>query len=449
MVVSLKDISPKADAELQALLQGAFQASAAKEKPADEPAEKVVARTRRPDQMPPPGDWFIWQVLAGRGMGKTFLASEWVKDRVNAGAKHIALIGATVADVRDTMVLGPAGILEAFPKHQKPRYTPSGRLLQFHTGAIAHTYSADAPRQLRGPEHDTVWADELAAWRGDMSAWDMALMGLRSTKFPPRALITTTPRPLPLIKALMKDPGCVTTRGRTMDNAANLDPKFLAYMLAKYQGTRLGRQELEAEILDDNPGALFKRAQIDDLRVSKFPPLARIVVAIDPAVTSNPDSDETGIMVLGLGKVDKHGYLLDDKSGVMTVSTWAHVAVTAYHQQRADRIVAEVNNGGDLVELNIRTVDPRVAYRAVHASRGKVTRAEPIGALVEQGKIHHVGSFPELEDQLCDWDPTAGKDSPDRYDAYVWGFTDLMLANTEPLKGPSYIPHQWGRRRSL
>lgn len=265
--------------------------------------------------------------------------------------------------------------------------------------------------------------DELAAWRYPES-WDQAVLGLRLGDNP-QALITTTPKPTKIIKELVADKGSVITTGSTYENKSNLAASFLSKLVKKYEGTRLGRQELNAEILADNPGALWKRAQIDELRVKTAPAMKRIVVAIDPAVTGNADSDETGITVNGLGS-DDHGYLLADLSMRGTPEEWARAAVNAYHDWKADRIIGETNNGGDMIETVIRMVDRNVSYKAVHASRGKITRAEPISALYEQGRCHHVGFFPVLEDQMADYDPNTSKYSPDRMDANVWGFIELM-----------------------
>jgi phage terminase large subunit-like protein len=252
------------------------------------------------------------------------------------------------------------------------------------------------------------------------------MFGLRQGKNP-QALVTTTPRPIKLLKEIKALPSTVLTKCTTYANRDNLAPSFFSQIIAKYEGTRLGRQEILGEVLEDNPGALWNLTQIDNLRVAKAPQLARIVVAIDPAVTNNAESDETGIVVCGIGKADKHGYVLDDLSRVASPDAWGRAAVGAYFDYEADRIVAEVNQGGDLVEVLIRTVDQNVAYRAVRASKGKQSRAEPVAALYEQGRVHHVGTHAGLEDQMVQWDPVYAKASPDRVDALVWGLTDLML----------------------
>lgn len=380
----------------------------------------------RPNQLPPENWRHVWLILAGRGFGKTRTGAETVRWLVETGqAKRIALVAPTAADARDVMVEGESGILAVSRPDFKPEYEPSKRRITWPNGAVAYTYSAEEPDRLRGPQHDFAWCDELAAWKYPDDTWDNLIFGLRLGDNP-RVVVTTTPKPIPLVRKLVNDPETVVTRGSTYENAANLPPSFLKEIRDKYEGTRLGRQEIYAEILDDVPGALWNRTMLDELRVKKAPELIRIVVAIDPAVTSGENSDETGIIVAGKG-VDGHGYVLEDLSCRMSPDGWATRAVNAYHKYEADRIVAEVNNGGDLVETTIRTVDRRIPYKAVRASKGKRTRAEPIAALYEQGKIHHVGSFPLLEDQMCNFTPDGYDGSPDRVDALVWALTELML----------------------
>jgi len=390
----------------------------------------------RPDQLTPSGDWRFWLLLAGRGFGKTRTGAEWVRDEVQSqGARRLALIGPTAADVRDVMIEGESGILATSPPWFRPLYEPSKRRLTWPNGAIATAFSADEPERFRGPQHDRAWGDELGAWRHD-EAFDQLQLGLRLRDAfggPPRMLITTTPRPTRHIKTLLKDKsGRVhLTRGSTFANRANLAADYLAEVIRRYEGTRLGRQELYAELLDDAPGALWQRDQIDADRVVIAPELARIVVAIDPAVSAAEESDETGIIVAGLGE-DGHGYVLSDLTMKDSPDAWARVAIKAYKATRADRVVAEVNNGGDLVEATLRTVDKNVSYQAVRASRGKRTRAEPVAALYEQHRVHHVGALPHLEDQLCTWEAGGKLRSPDRLDALVWALTELMLDGGDP-----------------
>ncbi len=390
----------------------------------------------RANQLPPAGDWRTWLILAGRGFGKTRAGAEWVRAQIESGrCRRMILAARTTDDARDVMVEGESGILAICPPWNRPVWRPSTRMLKWPNGAIAMVYSADKPDLFRGKQCDGAWADELAAWRYP-EAWDQLLLGLRLGA-DPRVVVTTTPRPTPVIKELMAHPTTVVTRGSTYDNRANLAPAFFEGIISRYEGTRLGRQELYAEILDDNPNALWQRAQIDKLRVKEAPQeLQRVVVAIDPSVTTT--GDEAGIIVAGLGP-DGHGYVLEDATIRGSPHTWGSRAVQAYHRHQADRIVAEVNNGGERVELTLRTVDDKVAYKAVHASRGKRTRAEPIAALYEQGRVHHVGTFAELEDEMCDWEPEMP--SPNRMDALVWALTELMLGAAHHVE---YAPNLWG-----
>ncbi len=386
----------------------------------------------RPNQLPPPGDWRIWLLLAGRGFGKTRSGAEWVRRQVEEKkARRIALVAPTAASARDVMIEGESGLLVISPEDRRPRYEPSKRRLTWKNGAIATAFSAEEPDRLRGPQHDAAWCDELADWPY-AEAWDMLMLGLRLGG-DPRCVVTTTPKPVALIRRLLEDKGVAVTRGSTYENARNLAPAFLDQIVRRYEGTRLGRQELEAELLDDVPGALWTRAAIERCRVPDAPALRRVVVAIDPATSTGEGADETGIVVAGLG-VDGYGYVLDDLSGRYAPHEWARRAIAAYHVRKADRVVAEVNNGGDMVEATLRIVDPAVSYRAVHASRGKAVRAEPVAALYEQGRVRHVGAFPALEDQMCamtsDLDRGAGA-SPDRCDALVWALTDLMVTPGE------------------
>ncbi len=375
-------------------------------------------------------------MLAGRGFGKTRCGAEWLRAQVcgvtplsRGHARRVALVAETAADARDVMVEGESGLLAVHPPEFRPLYQPSKRRLVWPNGARATLYNAVEPDQLRGPQHDLAWADELAKWRYAEATWDQLQFGLRQGPRP-RQCVTTTPRPIKTLKSIIEDPDTVITRGTSTENLANLAPAFIKRIIKRYEGTRLGRQELNGELLEDIPGALWTRARLDELRVAKAPELVRIVVAVDPAAGSAEANDETGIVVAGLGP-DGHGYVLDDASLRGTPDAWGRAAVAAYRRWSADRIIGEVNHGGEMVEHVIRTVDAAVSYKAVRASRGKVRRAEPVAALDEQGRVHHVGAFPELEDQMCAM--TAGFErasagfSPDRVDARVWALSELML----------------------
>ena len=384
----------------------------------------------RPEQLPPPGDWTIWMICAGRGAGKTRSGAEWVRSLAESRmAQRIALVGPTAADVRDIMVEGESGLLSISPDWNRPHYEPSKRRLTWPNGVIATMFSSEEPERLRGPQHDAAWCDEVAAWRNAKDTWDMLQFGLRLGKRP-RAMVTTTPKPTKLVRDLLGRNGqdVAVTRGSTYDNRANLAPSFFTQIVKQYEGTRLGRQELNAELLDDVPGALWTRAMIEEARVRPEANifLERIVVAIDPAISVNEDSDETGIIVAGLGS-DGDAYVLGDSSGKYLPHEWARHAITNYHEYGADRLVAEINQGGQMVESTIRAIAPNVPLTLVHASRGKLVRAEPVSALYEQRRVHHVGIFEPLEDQLCSYAPGVVK-SPDRMDALVYAITDLMLA---------------------
>lgn len=376
----------------------------------------------------PPGNWNTWLIKAGRGFGKTRCGVEAVREW-KENNPMIGLIGATAADVRDIMIEGESGILAKSPPWDKPRYEPSKKKLTFNNGAVCKIFSAEEPDRLRGPQFYKIWGDELAAWKYDRETWDNAQMALRLGKLP-QAVITTTPRPTKLIKELIKASNTFLTEGTTYENRDNLADNWFDVIIKKYEGTRIGRQELQAELLEDVEGALWTLKMIEDNRVKEPVELRRIIVGVDPAVTSNPDSDETGIVIGGLG-IDGLGYVLKDASGIYTPNDWAKRTIFNYHEYKADRVVAEVNNGGDLVEINIRIVDRNVSYKSVYASKGKRIRAEPISALYEQGRIKHVGGFSKLEDEMTTWD--GGTISPNRLDALVWTFSELMLKDGRPI----------------
>jgi phage terminase large subunit-like protein len=400
----------------------------------------------RDSQLAPDGQWSTWCILSGRGWGKTRTGAEWVIEKAQKyPGCHIALVGRTVADVRDVMIKGRSGILKVSPPWFRPTYYPSKRQLVWPNGTTATTYSADEPDQLRGPQHSFAWADERAAWQYD-DTWDQLIFGLRIEPAPgvtPQCVVTTTPRNTKAMKALVEDPTTVVTRRSTYENRENLSPRFIAEIERRYQGTRLGDQEIEGKIIDDIDGALWKREWLDRNRVVKHPELKRIVVAVDPPASSSETSDspaECGIAVAGLG-MDGQGYMLADYSLIGTPDEWASAALTAYAVFEADLIVGEVNNGGEMVGTVIRSVAKdkemgHVAYKAVRATRGKQIRAEPISTLCQRDLIHHVGVHPDTEYQLCNWVP--GNKSPDRLDAYVWAFTELMIGNNK-VGGMAYV----------
>lgn len=396
--------------------------------------------TARPNQLAPSGEWLTWLVLAGRGFGKTRCGSEWVRERVTSKqAGRIALIAETQKDLEEVMVFGESGIASVFPPHQKPKITKKPIRIEFHTGAIATGYNATEPDQLRGPQFDCAWGDELAKWRYARETWDQLQFGLRLGNHP-RQIITTTPRPIQILKEILAAGTTVITRGKTSDNAANLAASFLKTITDKYAGTRLGRQELSAEILDDVPDALWTRAALDRDRrkPGDIPKLKRIVVAVDPAAKKNEMPDDgaaTGIVVAGIGE-DNRGYVLDDATCRESPNGWARMAVACFDRYEADCIVGEINNGGDMVESTVRAVRATVPFKAVHASRGKWVRAEPIAALYEQGRVSHVGTFPMLEDEMVNFaaNGMVGGLSPDHVDALVWGLTQLFPAMTQKVE---------------
>lgn len=397
----------------------------------------------RPKQLPPDGDWDGWLILGGRGGGKTRTGAEWIRSLVeNNQAKRIALIGETSADGKGVMVDGDSGILNCCPPWNKPTFTSSsskGRpKLTWPNGAIATLYDAREPDQLRGPQHDAIWVDELAKFRYADEVYDQMLMGLRLGA-KPRWLATTTPRPIPLILRLVKDPHVVVTRYSSRENLNFLSKSFQHNVIDRYFGTRMGRQEIEAEILEDIPGALWTRRNLDENRLrymAEVPPLVRVAVAVDPAITSKDSSAETGIVAGGVDE-KSHGYVLEDASLRGTPDQWARRAVAMYRKYEADHIVAEANQGGELVERCIRAVATDVPVTLVRATRGKYVRAEPVSALYEQDRVSHVGTFPDLEDGMVGFTPERAAERStdeflDRVDALVWLHTDLFQSMTVP-----------------
>lgn len=394
----------------------------------------------RDDQLPPACDaqgrpWRTWLILGGRGSGKTRAGAEWVRAEAAALARRggadcgrIALIGETLDQVRSVMVEGVSGLLGVHPPDDRPRFESSKRQLIWPSGVVAQLFSAEDPESLRGPQFAAAWLDEIAKWRYAEQTWDMLQFGLRLGSMP-RQVVTTTPRPVPILKRIMNEDSTVVTRVRTADNAANLAPAFLAEMERRYGGSLLGRQELDGELIEDLPGGLWRRDWIEQHRVSNAPSLQRVVVAVDPPVTATKSSDACGICVAGLGP-DGRAYVLSDRTlQGREPQVWARAAIAAYNDFAADRIVAEVNQGGDLVQSILRQIDPAVPIRMVRATRGKWLRAEPVAALYADGRVAHVGHHADLEAQMLAFsaDGLASGRSPDRLDALVWALTDLIL----------------------
>lgn len=382
----------------------------------------------RPNQLAPEGDWRTWLALAGRGFGKTEAGAQWIRQRVKDGARSIALVAETQKDLEEVMV---ARLIKISPPDEAPRVRYKPVRLYWPNGAVALGYNGTEPDQLRGPEFDTAWVDELAKYRYARDTWDMLQFTMRSGE-DPRVFVTTTPRPIPVLREIIAAQDTVVTRGSTMDNADNLAPTFMKAVVEKYAGTRLGRQELNAEMLDDVPGALWTRDMIDISRVKATPDLQRVVISVDPSGTAGAGSDnvgdDIGIVAAGLG-VDGRGYILGDYSCNLSPDGWGRRVREVYSLHKADRIVAERNFGGAMVEAVIKAQDKNLPVKVVTASRGKVARAEPIAAIYEQSRVSHVGGFPDLEDQMCAMTPSGyvGDGSPDRADALVWALTELML----------------------
>ena len=373
-------------------------------------------------------------VVGGRGSGKTRLGAEWVNALVrgfppfSGGRRHmrIALVGETLGDVREVMVEGPSGIA-AVSRWNRPRYEPTRRRLLWDSGAVAHAFSSEDPESLRGPQFEAAWCDELAKWKNADACFDMLQFGLRLGE-EPRQLVTTTPRPMPLFRRLLGDPAFTVTRMRTEENAENLAEGFIAAIRARYAGTRLARQELDGELIEDRPDALWSRAVLE-AAAGVYGELRRIVVAVDPPATSRRTSDACGIVVAALDEADRAVVLCDATLAAARPQDWGEGAVALYRGYEADCMVAEVTEGGDMVVALLHTVGPAVPVREVRASRGKWLRAEPVAALYAQGRVVHAARFPELEDEMCDFGPEglSGGRSPDRVDALVWAVTELLL----------------------
>lgn len=384
----------------------------------------------RPNQIQPDGDWLFWVLKAGRGFGKTRVGAETVREWAEDPTERILLVAPVASDVRETMIEGPSGLMQCYPPGARPEYNPSRHLITFPSGAVGITRSADEPERLRGPQFTKFWADEICAWRFIAEAWSQIMFGFRLPTKRLRGVITSTPKPIKTFTELLANPGTVVTSASSYENRANLSQTYYQQVIAPYEGTRLGRQEILGEVLDDVPGALWKRGMIDATRIRfdtiQWDKLVRIVVAIDPGVSTGENSDPTGIVCAALTN-SGHGIVLDDLTCKESPWGWAKIAVSLLFSRHGDRIVGERNNGGDLVESNLRTINPNIPYRSVWASHGKATRAEPVAALYEQGRIHHAGNLSALEDEMCAFVPgLPAKPSPNRMDALVWAFTELF-----------------------
>jgi phage terminase large subunit-like protein len=403
-----------------------------------------------PHQLPPRGAWKTWVIMGGRGAGKTRAGAEWVRAQVEGpgpgdpgSAKRVALVGETVDQVRDVMVLGDSGIIACSPPDRKPEWQASKHQLVWPNGAVAQVFSAHEPEAMRGPQFDAAWADELGKWKKGGEAWDQLQFALRLGKNP-RCVVTTTPRAVEVLKAILKNPSTVITHAPTEANRAYLAESFLAEVQTRYGGTRFGRQELEGVLVEDEEGALWTTEMLERARIGTVPEFSRIVVAVDPPVTATKQSDECGIVVVGADTrgdpKDWRAVVLEDAS-VKGASPegWARAALAAMERHGADRLVAEVNQGGDLVEQVVRTIDPQVPFRAVHATRSKMLRAEPVAALYEQGRVSHVRGLGALEDQMCKMTAMGwkGSGSPDRLDALVWALTELIVAPMGQVRRPT------------
>lgn len=411
----------------------------------------------RPDQLEPPGKWKVWIPLAGRGWGKTRCGAEWVRHRIKSGDGRVACVAPTRGDVRRVMVEGESGLLNVCWKGDKtykgkeigfPTWSPTNNTMTWSNGAVAQFYSAEDPERLRGPQHHSAWCDEICAWNNLEETWDMLQFTMRLGKNP-RILITTTPKPVKLLRNLLKPENIESgrvykTTGSSYDNKDNIDLEALQ----QYEGTRLGRQELYAEILDEAAGALWNRKMIDDAqfflpedciklsedgsldfdasRVEFSKTLQKIVVSVDPAVTANEESDLTGIMVAGVD-INGTAYIIEDATDMYMPEQWATKVVDLYNKYEADIVVAEKNQGGEMVKHTLRTVDDTLPIKLVHASRGKFARAEPVSSLYERGKIKHLKYLEKLEEQMVTWEPLGSIGSPDRLDAMVWAITNLLL----------------------
>lgn len=405
----------------------------------NEYAWKVSAHEHQQEQR---GDWTTWLIIGGRGAGKTRAGAEWIRSVVHNGGvndnlpkRAVALVAETYADAREVMIDGPSGICAVTPNGDRPHYEASRRRLVWPCGAVGYAFSAEDPDGIRGYQFDAAWSDELCKWRYPEETWSNLQLALRLGERP-RQMATTTPRPMALLKRLMAARTTYTTRATSYDNRAHLSDAFFTEIAALYEGTALGRQELLGEIIDDVPGALWSWDLIEAARIGRAPSLDRVVVAVDPPATSGPQADECGIIVAGAAGIlgEQVAFVLADWSAAeLSPRQWAEKTVAAYHEFGADRIVVELNQGGDMAKAVIAQVDPAAPVAGVYATRGKRLRAEPVAALYERGRVRHAGAFPKLEDQMASY--VGGGASPDRLDALVWALTDLMLKPAAPRPG--------------
>jgi len=403
----------------------------------NELAKKPWWLVGRPEQQPPAGNWHIWLIMSGRGWGKTRTGAEWLWQKIqdnptapDGRPTEWAIVAPTFGLARDVCVEGPSGLLQVVDRDKMRYWNRSLGTMLFHNGVKVHSFGADNRDAGRGKNLAGAWLDEFAMWPYPTETWTEGLAPALRIGDLPQTVITTTPKPIKMLREwTARDDGTVAiTRGSTFDNSRNLSASALTELRARYEGTKMGRQELFGELLEDVEGALWTWHMIEEARIptGEYPPFARVVVAIDPAVTSGEESDETGISVAGVTP-DGHFYILADASCRVSPDAWARVAVNLYHEYQADRIIGETNNGGDMIGLLLRQVDPTVSYKKVTATRGKRLRAEPISALYEQGRVHHVGTFPKLEEQMVTWTPDSSG-SPDRLDALVWALTELSAS---------------------
>ncbi|MFW2829103.1 DNA-packaging protein [Sphingomonas sp. ID0503] len=390
---------------------------------------RAWARAR---QLPPPGAWRIWLIMAGRGFGKTRAGAEWVRGLAETdGRMRIALVAATLAEGRQVMIEGESGLMSIASQGHRPVWRASQRRLTWPNGAEARLYTAEQPEMLRGPQHHVAWCDEVAKWANGEAVWDNLMMTLRLGEHP-RVVATTTPRAVPLIRRLMKAKDVQVTRGRTRDNAAHLARGFVESIEAEHEGTRWGRQELDGELIEDAAGALWTRAMIEGCRVDVVPDLVRVVVGVDPSAGDGTGKgDACGIVVAGICAAGRGFVLADASVAGASPDGWARAVASAAERYGADRVIAEANQGGAMVRSVLHAASVGLPVTLVHASRGKVARAEPVAALYEQGRVAHVGAFPALEDEMCGLIAGGGYEgpgrSPDRADALVWAVTALML----------------------